>query len=241
MERDNATPAEQTITPSRLKRMLELAGSFYGVALIVVAIAVVAFVWLADEVLEQEFATMNRDVLLWVHSFGSPTWDRLVLMLTTLGSVVGLTIMTLTLAALFLRYRRHLDAITLLAVMVGGGILSMVLKLAFRQIRPQVFPPLLKEVNFSFPSGHSLMSFCLWGFIAVWLLMQAPREPWRWLVAMVCLAIAALVALSRLYIGVHWPTDIVAGMVVATFWVTACFLGQRFLIERRQRRSISTT
>jgi undecaprenyl-diphosphatase len=66
---------------------------------------------------------------------------------------------------------------------------------------------------------------------------QDPKAPWRWLVGALCLAVAACVALSRLYLGVHWPTDVLAGLIVATFWVTACLSAQRWALARRSRRA----
>ncbi|MEO5931038.1 MAG: phosphatase PAP2 family protein, partial [Candidatus Kapaibacterium sp.] len=81
----------------------------------------------------------------------------------------------------------------------------------------------------------SLISFCFWGFVAVWLLHQGATEVWRWFVAIPLLLIPAMVALSRLYLGVHWPTDVLAGMLIAAFWIAACFLGQRWFISRRER------
>jgi membrane-associated phospholipid phosphatase len=239
MKSEHITEVEQTIPPSRLKRFLELAGSFYGIALLISAIAAVSFAWLASEVLDQEFAAVNRDVLLWIHTFSSPVWDTIALTLTWLGSGVGVTVLMLMVMAGFLYYRRTLDAVTLAVLVIGGGILSTLLKAVFQQIRPELFPTLVKEVNFSFPSGHSLISFTFWGFVAVWLIIEEPRQLWRWIVGVCCLAMAALVALTRLYLGVHWPTDVVAGMLIATFWVWSVIAGRQMLIDWRKKRQVN--
>jgi undecaprenyl-diphosphatase len=228
---------KQEITPSRWERFWKIAGSFYAIALLVGVTALWGFVWLASEVLEQEFASLNHDVLIWVHSYATPTLTRIAFAFTDLGSVVGVTLLTCTLGLFFIYNRRFMDALTLLVLVIGGGVLVFTLKNAFGQIRPHVFTPLAVEKAFSFPSGHSLLSFCFWGFLAVWLVIQKPRELWRWLVGLVCLAIAGMVALSRLYLGVHWPTDVVAGMLAAAFWIAVCFSGQRIAVARRQRRA----
>src|SRR5689334_7867202 len=112
MKSEHITEVEQSIPPSRLKRFLELAGSFYGVGLLVSALAAVAFAWLASEVLEHEFVDMNRNVLLWIHTFSSPFWDTAALTLTWLGSGIGVTVLMLTVMAVFLYKRRALDAVT---------------------------------------------------------------------------------------------------------------------------------
>jgi undecaprenyl-diphosphatase len=237
MEGERGRETVQTIPRRRLKRFLELAGSFYGIAVVVVGLAAVGFAWLADEVLEQEFAALNRDVLLWIHTFSSPFWDTVALTLTWLGSGVGVTILMLIMMSLFLYFKRTIDAVTLAVLVIGGGILTTILKVAFRQIRPEVFPPLVKEVNFSFPSGHSMISFTFWGFLAAWLVLQDLKAPWRWVIGVCCLGMAALVALTRLYLGVHWPTDVIAGVLVATVWVAACLIGRQMLIDWRTRRN----
>ena len=64
---------------------------------------------------------------------------------------------------------------------------------------------------------------------------------WRWLVGGLCLGVAVCVAFSRLYLGVHWPTDVLAGMIIATFWVTACLSAKRWVLERRNRRVSAVT
>ena len=110
--------------------------------------------------------------------------------------------------------------------------------MAFALSRPEVFEPLYTVSSFSFPSGHSLISFCLWGFAGAWYLLNDPARPRRWIVMLLCLALAALIAVSRLYIGVHWPTDVVAGMLLATFWVTVCLAGREWFLKRLRGRPV---
>jgi len=224
------------VTLSRRQRLLQRIGSFYGISFGIAMLMLSLFSWLAQEVLEQEFAEVNRAILLWIHSFTSPTLTTLAFAFTGLGSVIGVVVLALCFGMLLLRMRHYWDMVVLAVVLIGGALLVFVLKNVFQQIRPDVFTPLAVELNFSFPSGHSLISFCFWGFFSAWLIRQNPRELWRWIAGMLGLAMAALVALSRLYLGVHWPTDVLAGMLVATFWVTACLSGHRWLTDRRARR-----
>lgn len=224
------------VTLSRSQRMLKLLGSYYVISLGIAMLALLVFVWLADEVLEQEFATMNRSILLWVHGFASPGLTKAAFVFTDLGSVLGVTLLAICFGALLARARHYWDMGTLAGVLIGGALLVFALKGIFQQVRPHVFTPYVTELNFSFPSGHSLISFSFWGYVAAWLVHQGPRDLWRWLVGGLCLGIAACVAFSRLYLGVHWPTDVLAGMIIATFWVTACLTAKRWALERRNRR-----
>lgn len=223
---------ESAKTPSRAQRLLAQLGSLYGVALVMGIAATFFFGWLADEVLEAEFADFNRNVLLAIHHYSTPRLDTFALAITWLGSGFGVAILTFIFEAWLLRRKEAIDGWILLVTVVGGWILSASLKLVFQQPRPQVFPHLEPASFYSFPSGHSLISFTYWGFLAIWLILRNPRDLRRWGVGALCVAIASLVALSRLYIGVHWPTDVVAGFAVAVIWLSCCFAGRHWFIRR---------
>lgn len=238
-------PAESALPPrGRLGRLLALFvrlferfGWFYLVGFGVAVFAIVAFGWLANEVVEQDLQEMNEGILLYINKVGGREWDPIARGVTDLGSVIFVTIMGVALGGIFLYRRRILDAATLVIVLIGGGLLSTVLKVVFQQARPRLFDSIVPPPpDYSFPSGHSLISFCLYGFFAAWLVADSPREPWRWVVALVSLGIAALVAFSRLYLGVHWPTDVTAGMLIALFWVSLCMVGRNWWTERAARR-----
>lgn len=239
-ERDDslvAPPSEAQLIPrSMRKRLLELVGWFYLLAFMVAAGSLALFVWLADEVLEQEFAPMNREILLFVNSFANPALEQLAFILSWIGSAYGITLITILFGGWLLLRRRFVDASTLLVTVLGSTVLTLTLKTVFQQVRPQVFTPLAVELNYSFPSGHSLGSLCLFGFLGAWLVLQNKREIWRWWVAGLGVMIAVMIGLSRLYLGVHWPTDVIAGFLVASFWVSACVAGQRLLLAYRERR-----
>jgi undecaprenyl-diphosphatase len=149
--------------------------------------------------------------------------------------VVGIVIFGLILA--FVLYRRHrfVDLGTLLVCLVGAAAMVFAFKLIFHQVRPHVFQPLVIENDFSFPSGHSTMSFTLCGFFAWWIVSLKREEIWRWLVGAFALMLAFCVALSRLYLGVHWPTDVLGGALLAFAWVGVCVAAQRWLTHHAQR------
>ncbi|MDB5100025.1 MAG: hypothetical protein JWM80_4446, partial [Cyanobacteria bacterium RYN_339] len=130
---------------------------------------------------------------------------------------------------MFAKGRRE-DAVLLWATMAGGAGLTAGIKHAFHEVRPALFHPLVQETGFSFPSGHATLSFCLFGFLAVWLVLEAPRKLISWVAALACVGLAGAIALSRVYLGVHWPSDVVAGMLVATTWVAAMAAARQALL-----------
>lgn len=217
---------------SRLWALLRKLGWFYGITLALSAIALWAFTEVAEEAIEHETLALNRRILLTIHDHSHPVGDAAALALAEIGSLVGIGLVGAVFAGWLYRRGRLLDMLALVATLTGGAVLTFVLKAAYRHARPDLFPRLVDEVTYSFPSGHASMSLCLYGFIGGWLIFQGPREPWRWAVAALCFGFAVAIGLSRLYLGVHWPTDVVAGWAIAAFWLTVCLAGRKWLAGR---------
>lgn len=199
--------------------------SFYGMSLTVILGTTVLFAFLADRVMSGQMLEVNRGIMMGIHSAATPTLDSIALGFTWLGSFGGAAIVSLIFTVILLR-RRDIVALVAFAMAVLGSVaLTQALKGIFAVTRPNIFRRLEEVSSFGFPSGHTLTSFCVWGFITFWLLRMRRRETWRWIVAGTFLLIAALVGASRVYIGVHWPTDVAGGMLLATIWVVTCMIG----------------
>lgn len=226
-----------------LLRLFKKLGLFYLLALSIALAALIGFTELADEVMEAEFRGFDRSVLLWVNGHVPPDWTPFVRELSFLGSPLGISLLGALFGVLLLARRQAWDAATLLVLLLGGGALTFGLKQLFRQPRPDVFPPLSVETGFGFPSGHALLSVCFFGYVAFWVAAQGPRAWWRWGVALLSVGMALLIALSRLYLGVHWPTDVAAGGLAALFWLSCCLGVRRWVAAhtRDQGDSLSET
>lgn len=223
---------------TRAQKLLRAIASYYAIALAIAAVFAYLFGWLADEVTEHQFGDINRSILLSIHAHQSAALDRLALDITFFGSSYGIVLLAIIFAFGLWILKRYVDLGTLAAVLIGASLMVLTLKAVFHNPRPQVFPPLVHETNFSFPSGHSLTSFALWGFFAWWIVTLHPRKAWCWLLGLLGVLVAAMVALSRLYLGVHWPTDVLAGFFLGFGWVAVCALGHRWFTRhaRRERR-----
>ena len=230
----------ERLTPERSERLLKIITSYYFSALAVGATFAYLFGWLADEVTENEFGVNNTAILLHIHAYRNGLLDRLAFSLTYLGSAYGIVIISLCIIGALWLLKKYVDIGMYAAVLIGASVMVLTFKLFFHQLRPQVFPPLVHETNYSFPSGHSLTSFAVWGFVAWWIVSHGPRQVWRWLLGVLCVLVAAMVALSRLYLGVHWPTDVLAGFFLGFGWVAVCAVGHRWLTRhaRRERREL---
>jgi membrane-associated phospholipid phosphatase len=143
-----------------------------------------------------------------------------MLFITALGDpCVVITVFISTIAWLGMK-RRYTDGIRFIIVSVGGASINYVMKLFFAKPRPELWPRLISESSFSFPSGHAVGSMVVYGFIAYILARELPSYQ-RYIYAVASVLIIAI-GFSRLYLGVHYPTDIIAGYGVGILWLITC-------------------
>jgi undecaprenyl-diphosphatase len=153
------------------------------------------------------------------------------------GTVV---LMVVAVAALFLVLTQHKYSAALLLVSTLGGILlNGVLKLGFNRPRPSIFVPAVHTVSSSFPSGHAMSAAIVYSTVA-YLAARLHKRYWaRWLVMTAALFLVALISFSRIYLGVHYPSDVVAGVAIGLAWAGFCMATleaiQKFGVRRDPR------
>jgi undecaprenyl-diphosphatase len=177
------------------------------------------FVWLAMTISSGAVGSFDEAVRSGIHRFSSADLTRLARGVSLLGS--GAVIASLSVIAFigFYATGRRRAAIALAVVMAGAVVLENALKFALHRARPEPFFGTAPE-TYSFPSGHALFSACFYAALA-WLLSAAFRNLGaRAVIWVISLALIAAIGLSRLYLGVHYPTDVIAGYLVAAFWIT---------------------
>lgn len=175
---------------------------------------------LSDEVLEREAFGFDETILLWIHQFANPTLDAIALNITRLGNPTAVVLITLITLGILWQKRYRREAKIFLLNCLGGTILSYGLKLAFSKPRPQLWKLLISETSYSYPSGHALGSMVLYGFLVYLLSTHYPK--YAKVFYSVATTLIAAIGLSRLYLGVHWPTDVMAGYGVGFLWITFC-------------------
>jgi undecaprenyl-diphosphatase len=215
--------------PSKLPSLLRLeVGSL--LTLSVVAGALFAFIKLADEVVEGDTHGFDQAVLLALRNPLDPAdpigpdWFELAMKdLTSLGGFTVLTLLTLSAVGYLLMDGKR-GAALLLAVSVGGGtILSSLLKIGFDRPRPDLVAHLVDVRTLSFPSGHAMLSAVTYLTIGVLLARVSPRRRLKAYVISVAVLLTLLVGSSRVYLGVHWPTDVLGGWCVGAAWAMLCW------------------
>lgn len=218
---DRGTPAPASLALSRLFAVRGLAALAVGLGL---SLALVEMLYLAAaelgvRLLGPGFPALDEAIALWVHSFAAPALTVLFLGLTFLGIAPVMAfqsaVVVLTLAAT----RRPLLAWALLLTMIGEVTLEFVTKEIVHRARPEVFR-LASATGYSFPSGHALASTCLYGFLAFFVLWPMARAlGYRLALLALGVALPLGIGLSRIYLGVHYPSDVLGGWLGGVIWL----------------------
>src|SRR6476469_110606 len=220
------------------------ANSFYatvGVFLVigvVIAIAgTLAFAEMGEWVQKGLTQSFDVAVLQWLHGHSTPLLTQIATELTYLGTGT-VVLMIVAVAALFLWHTEHKHSARLLLAAVAGNILlNGVLKLVYHRARPSVFEWQTTAVSSSFPSGHAMSATVVYGTVA-YLLMRLQKHHWsRVLTLFGAVIIILLICLTRLYLGVHYPSDVLGGVIVGLAWASFCMATLEAYIHVARRRA----
>ncbi len=199
--------------------------------LVVIAVALLTFAGLAVEVMEGDTLGFDRLILLALRSPSDPNnpigprWlGEVARDITGLGSLVVLTGVTLAVAGYLALIGKWSDALLVLAAVGGGAALSTLLKLAFQRPRPDIVPHAVQVYTASFPSGHAMLSAVTYLTLGALLVRMQARRSVKAYVLTLAILTTLLVGVSRMYLGVHWPTDVLAGWCIGAAWALLWWL-----------------
>ncbi len=209
-------------------------------ALLIVALGVMTFIEVADDMTEADGQAVDEAVLRWLQPVAGeprgPWWlHEAAADLTALGGISVLTLFAVVAFAFLLIQRKRLSAALLAAGLAGGVALSEGLKALFERARPPAAYQAVETLNASFPSGHALLSTVFYLTLGVMLTRAFQRRRLKAFVLGVAMLIAGLVGLTRVYLGAHWASDVVAGWCAGAAWAMALWL-VAWAVQRRQAR-----
>jgi len=223
-------------------RLLTWLGAHEKMVLVALA-CIVAGVWgfalLADEVLEGGTQAFDQKLLLAFRNsdtrtpIGSPSVQEAARDITALGGVAVLTLLT-AIAAGFLALdgKRHM-ALFVLGSILGGVLAGTILKDVFHRPRPDLVPYSVYASGASFPSGHSMMSAVTYLTLGALLARSQERKRVKAYFLLVAMFLTFAIGVTRVYLGVHWPTDVLAGGTAGAVWALLCWLTARWLQARQ--------
>lgn len=175
-----------------------------------------------DVILEKSIPSLDYIIVNWVYSFRTPVLNEIMKAITTLGNVSGVAIFLgiVLIALFFLKKKKYIIPIIISSVF--GEVFVYFMKIIAQRARPLTQNALITETDFSFPSGHAMIAITVYGFV-LYFLIQACKERWQRIALVIVGGLLILsIGFSRLYLGVHWPTDILASYLLGGSWV--CFL-----------------
>lgn len=176
----------------------------------------ISFIALADEIHENSTTEFDDNILRFINSFSSSAGDTVFVWLTHLGGILFIPLITTAFCALFWRNGKQEKA-AILAVSVGGAaLLNLLVKQLFERSRPELWEQLVTEHSFSFPSGHAMISSAL-AFALILLFWSTAYRAYAIILGSIYML---TIGFSRLYLGVHYPTDVLGGWLLSMAWMS---------------------
>ncbi len=219
------------------KRSFEFLSLSLLIGLATAILALIFFGWLADQALEGDARRFDDATRAAVHQFATPLLTAIMRGFSFVGSTIALTIGTIFVVVRFVMRKWKREAKLFALTMAGAALLNITLKLAFKRPRPVPFFNLSAPETYSFPSGHSLTSAVFFGALAAILTARIKSKRVRVAIWIVSTAMFLLIGLSRIYLGVHYTTDVIAGFAAALIWILVVRFVEMGLVRRRRRKS----
>jgi undecaprenyl-diphosphatase len=197
---------------------------------VAIAIAFAAgLAWLATEVIGGDTLQFDMAARNAIHSLATPALTAAMIVASAIGESYVLLPLSAAIVFAFWRSGHRHPAILFTIAMTGGLLVDEALKLSFRRARPQPFFDYPLPHSYSFPSGHALFSVVFFGTLAA-LISPGLRVKWKKALLWAAAALlAAVIGYSRIYLGVHYATDVIAGYAAALVWVLAVAIGSHVL------------
>ena len=203
-------------------------------ALIVFSTAVGLFLVIAFAVaLSAPLAALDANAGRWLHVRATPLVSNAMAVVSFLGAPTTLTIVAVGGSLLLLYRRRRTEAATLSTVVLGGNLLNFCLKHLIQRGRPVFDDPIFSLPTYSFPSGHAMASTVFYGLLSIYALANARQRYAAYFAIAAAVFMVAAVSFSRVYLGLHYLSDVMAGIAEGIAWLAFCFAALHYIRRRK--------
>lgn len=226
---DAPSPAEAA---QAVKEETRFGGRFlrvHGWRLLLVFAGVLLPLWifgaLVDTLHDGQVFPFDVPLLEAMHAMASGTLNRVFLLFTELGYAWGVIPVDVVLVLVLVLRRHRREGLFAAMSIIGSLLLNLAAKHSFARVRPDLWTSIRPETTYSFPSGHAMGSMTLAMVLVLlcWSVRTSWGWGWRWPVSLLAAAFVVMVGLSRIYLGVHYPSDILAGWTAASAWVVCVY------------------
>lgn len=204
--------------------------SIYGFALVACMVTAFYNFWdIALNIVEQDDITHYDELIVqWINHLATPEVTSVVIWVTQFGALNMLLLLWMLATAILAMKKQWRDIMLISTSTLGGTLLMFMMKSLFQRERPVLGTPILHEVGYSFPSGHTTIAMCFYGSLA-WILLRHCKSLWLKALCVIVLAmVILLIGLSRVYLGVHYPSDVLGGFCLGLFWICLCLCVEHF-------------
>jgi membrane-associated phospholipid phosphatase len=201
------------------------------------ALTLIAAVWLfafiTEELLQPwGITSIDVEVAAYLHARATPSLSLVMVLISYFGSLAGTGAIAFATAIIFWRRKEYNRVLALSSAVPGGMFINGAVKYIVHRPRPVFENPITTLSSYSFPSGHAMAATVLYGLLAAFSLQTSKDLPQRTIAVAISGLLIALVCFSRLYLGLHYVTDVIAGIAQGLAWLTLCHT----LVQMQQRR-----
>lgn len=189
--------------------------------------------WIAGEVLRGETQNFDDAARGFVHNLASPNLTWLMQTASWIGSTTALVVLGVGFTIWFAAMSWKRGIVVFLLTMAGAGVLLNSLKFSFRRARPEPYFDTVLPTSYSFPSGHALFALAFFGILAYLIQARVKSRTAKIAVWALAIPIIFLIGFSRVYLSVHYASDVIAGYAAGFVWIFAVALGDFWLTRRR--------
>ncbi|OCT14384.1 phosphoesterase PA-phosphatase [Paenibacillus pectinilyticus] len=204
--------------------------------LVLSVISVLCFLVVASLLKGQPIAHFDSSVIASIQGMERPWLTSLMKAFTFIGSTPVVIVIAIGCLFLFFKFLHHrLELVLFLVLVAGTAILNFILKMIFQRERPSLHR-IIQETGYSFPSGHSMEAFALYAALAFLLWRHVPTKRGRTTVILISILMILMIGISRIYLGVHYPSDVVGAYFASGFWFTFSVWIFQWYMENRAKR-----